>query len=268
MECSQQEWNAVNRNDYTLIQNRSLPTDLRGRKKYRSDSSVNSLSSRSGYLFGQSPLDDPTFAPPPKLRSDMEFLVTQEGKATSTLPSYDKVKHSGNIMARISLKSLFLKKWKQLFWIAYGDHDIYFFRSNSDFYEWAKNPNLTDNKRESLVKFNIDVKHDVLKPGVRCYRTKSLYKKRYGRSGLMHTFKLDLWMYYGPIIAGAFASKNRTETRCLLIIMKEMIKRERKGLTDFISDAESIHYERGSELASCSSFSTRSAPNYHSPQVY
>ena len=50
-------------------------------------------------------------------------------------------------------------------------------------------------------------------------------------------------MYYGPIIVGAFASSNRRESRSLLIILKEMIKREKNGLTDFLSDAGSIHYD-------------------------
>jgi len=77
-----------------------------------------------------------------------------------------------------------------------------------------------------------------------------------------HTFKLEQWMYYGPIIIGAFASKSRTETRCLLIVLKEMIKREKNGLTDFLSDAGSIHYDSNDHgHSSRSDFSTRSAPN-------
>lgn len=241
--------------------------DLSGRKKYRPllsrNSSESSRSSRSGHIFGQSPIDDPTFAPPPIRPFNMEVSDTTKDKSiTSNLPSYDMVKHSGNVMARISLKSLFFKKWKQVFWIAYGDHRIIFFRCKTDFNEWALNPYLTEDERWSLVKLSVDLKNDMLKPGVRCYRVSSLQKKNYGRSGLMHTFKLEQWMYYGPIIMGAFASNSRTETRCLLIVLKEMIKREKNGLTDFLSDAGSIHYDSNDHGHGVrSSFSTRSAPN-------
>lgn len=238
--------------------------DVRGRKKYRTFSSNNSsegsLSSTSGYLDGQSPLDDPMFAPPPSPPINMGIPDnTKDTPITSTLPSYSMVKHSGNILARISLKSIFLKKWRHIFWISYGDHNVLFFRSRTDFNEWATNPYLTDAERMNLVKLQIDLKNDVLQPGVRCYRATSVCKKAYGRWGLMHTFKLEQWMYYGPIIVGAFASSNRRESRSLLIILKEMIKREKNGLTDFLSDAGSIHYDDHQDGYS-SSFSTRSAP--------
>jgi len=242
---------------------------LRVRKKYHSllsqNSSACSQSTRSGYIFGQSPLDDPSFAPPPKPVFNMEVIDSTRNKTiTSTLPLYDMVKHSGNVMARISLKSLFLKKWKQMFWIAYGDHELLFFRSKTDFNEWATNPYLTNAGRMSLVKLDIDLKNDVLKPGVRCYRALSLQEKEYVRSGLMHTFKLEQWMNYGPIIIGAFASKSRKEIRSLLIVLKEMIKREKNGLSDFMSDEGSIHYDSDSQGHQFrSSFSTRSLLNFN-----
>eukprot|EP00555_Chaetoceros_dichaeta_P010106 CAMPEP_0198267266 /NCGR_PEP_ID=MMETSP1447-20131203/32276_1 /TAXON_ID=420782 /ORGANISM="Chaetoceros dichaeta, Strain CCMP1751" /LENGTH=182 /DNA_ID=CAMNT_0043957779 /DNA_START=70 /DNA_END=614 /DNA_ORIENTATION=+ len=79
------------------------PLQLKGRQKYNSSRTVASVaSSRSvasgGYQLGQSPLDDPTFAPPPDRPADESFTV--RGRNNANMPSFDKVKHSGNAMAR------------------------------------------------------------------------------------------------------------------------------------------------------------------------
>jgi len=215
------------------------PLKLNGRKKYSSSRSLASVeSSRSGasgrYPPGQSPLDDPTFAPPPDPPADESFATRDRNNHAGSnnhanMPSFDMVKHSGNVMARISLKTIVTKKWKQIFWICYGDNKIIIFRSKSDFEEWALNPNLGDLDRNKLVKLSIDFPSATA--GARGYRGTPLHEKDYGRkTGLMHTFKLEEWMYYGPVIIGAFASKNRTDAHTFLVVLRETMKRHKHDI--------------------------------------
>jgi len=221
---------------------KSLSGDpLEGRRKYHSARSVDSsASSRSGYSAGQSPLDDPTFAPPPDKPTDASYIARGRNSHTR-MPSFDMVKHSGNAMARISLKTLVMKKWKPIFWICYGDSRVVIFRSKNDFMEWATNPNLADIDREALVKLDVDFKNLTAKPGVRGYRAASLHLKDYGgKTGLMHTFKLEEWMYYGPIILGAFASKSRTDAHTFLIVLREIMKKHKQNLSGYGTPTSSV----------------------------
>jgi hypothetical protein len=69
----------------------------------------------------------------------------------------NEVTHSGQCcIARISMRTLVMKKWKRIFWITYGNDKMLFFRSQVDFEEWAMNPHLSRNQREKLVKLRID----------------------------------------------------------------------------------------------------------------
>lgn len=241
------------------------PLKLNSRRKYRPsrsvDSSGSSRSSGSGYSrTGISPLDDPTFAPAPAIPVDiLNGTHGSPGRRSLTfsMPSFDMVKHSGNAMARISLKSLVLKKWKPIFWICYGDSRIVIFRSKSDFEEWATNPNLNTIQREALVKMDVDFKDITAKPGVRGYRVASLHLKDYGgKTGLMHTFKLEEWMYYGPIILGAFASKSRTDVHTFVVILREIMKRYKQNLSGYgpgPSGATGIQYDSDKSQVSAKS---------------
>jgi len=232
---------------------------LGDRKKYQSPRSVcstdSSRSSLSGYSRGHSPLDDPTYAPAPERPKDVRRSVRPK---PYHMPSFEKVTHSGHAMARISLKSLIIKKWKPVFWICYGDSRIIFFRSKSDFMEWATNPLLNLVEREELVKMEIDFKDFAKKPGVKGYRAASLHMKDYsGRTGLLHTFKLEEWMYYGPIILGAFASKNRRDVHSLLVIMREIMKKYKQNIGGY---GYHVPSSSGAYDSDRSHQSTRSAP--------
>lgn len=238
------------------------PLKLKGRKKYTSPRSVcstdSSRSSLSGYSHGQSPLDDPTYAPAPEHPKDDRRSVRPK---PYHMPSFEKVTHSGHCMARISLKSLIIKKWRPVFWICYGDSRIIFFRSKSDFDEWATNPLLNLVEREELVKLDIDFKDFTKKPGVKGYRAASLHMKDYsGRTRLLHTFKLEEWMYYGPIILGAFASKNRRDVHSLLVIMREIMKKYKQNIGGY---GYHVPSSIGAYDSDKSHQSIRSAPQNH-----
>jgi len=237
------------------------PLKLNGRRKYRParsvDSAVSSRSNASGYSRGQSPLDDPTFAPAPDPPEDKSFVARGRNKRVG-MPSFAMVKHSGNVMARISLKSLLLKKWRPIFWICYGDSRIVIFRSKSDFEEWATNPHLTTTDRDALVKLDVNFKDISARPGLRGYRAASVHLKDYGRrSGLMHTFKLEEWMQYGPIIIGAFASKSRTDAHTFLVVLREIMKRHKQNLSNYSSATSVASSQFDSNI---SQRSTKSAP--------
>jgi len=255
---AQQQPQRPNNDGQDRVRSKSL---TEGRRRYQSDRSVTSTaSSRSGYSVGQSPLDDPTFAPPPDQPTDESYIRTARGENKNMrMPSFDMVKHSGNAMARISLKSLVMKKWKPIFWICYGDSRIVVFRSKNDFMEWATNPLLSDEDREALVKLDVDFKNLTAKPGVRGYRAASLHLKDYGgKTGLMHTFKLEEWMYYGPIILGAFASKSRTDAHTLLIVLREIMKKHKQNLSGYGTATSSVASSQYNSDASHRS--SRSAP--------
>lgn len=228
-------------------------SSLGQRRRYsssRSVTSVNSNSSRRNNIF-----DDPSFAPPPNLPSILKqnLVISKNTK----LPSFDKVTHSGYMLARTSLKSLVMKKWKQIFWITYSDNEVLIFRSKIDFEEWATNPYLTSIQREAIVKLHIDFKIGDDRNGVRCYRAFGLQSKTY-KSQVLSTFKLEQWMHYGPVIIGAFASKSPPEIRKFHVLCKEMMKRHKCGLRSYLAKEtkDDIDVQSHSSL-----YSAKSTPN-------
>lgn len=82
-------------------------------------------------------------------------------------------------MGRFSLRTIFMKKWKQTFWIMYGPHTLYFFRSYQDFLDWVSNPYLTLVQRDFIVKMKIDFMGDLLQKSVRGYQVTRPSRKSY-----------------------------------------------------------------------------------------
>jgi hypothetical protein len=173
-------------------------------------------------------LNDKTFAPPPKFSQSLEVTKSQylhiNRQVMSTLPSFGSVKHSGDCLARFSLKSMMIKKWKPTFWIAFGNHQILFFRSRSDFEEWVSNPFLKKEERDQLVKLSVDFVNDRHGKNVEGYAISRLTSKAYHRDGYMHHFKLEKWYSYGPSIAVAIGGKNENEMRNLRTVMAAMME--------------------------------------------
>lgn len=58
------------------------------------------------------------------------------------------------------------------------------------------------------------------------------YKSSYE---IRHTFKLEQWMHYGPVILGAFASSSQNEIAAFHTICKEIIRRQKCGLRHYLS---------------------------------
>merc|ERR1740124_921998 len=130
--------------------------------------SSRSYTSESSFVahYTLSPLDKPTFAPPPTHPGSMEIMpprkippllrVSNTSSSTSTnpsaLPSYSQITHSGHVSARLSPKSLIMKKWKRVFWVTYGETTVLVFRSRADFEEWVSNPYMSGKERKGLVK--------------------------------------------------------------------------------------------------------------------
>jgi len=215
-------------------------------KKRASSSSMSSarssISGRSGYA--ESVLSDKSFAPPPPFPKSislvkMQYLNTKVQEVASTLPDYSDVKHSGELLARFSLKSMLIKKWRPTFWIAFGKHQILFFRSRSDFEEWVSNPFLRMDDRNALVKLTVDFKNDLYKPGIKLYGygPTGIKTKGYSREGQMFHFKLERWYSYGPSVLAAFGGKNTYEVRALHRIIAEMVRKAEYNIKNYDSDA-------------------------------
>jgi hypothetical protein len=114
--------------------------------------------------------------------------------------------HAGYVLARISFRTVLLRKWKQTFWIQYGPTQLLFFRSYSDFGDWLNNPYHSAKAREYLVKLRVDFVSDLKKKSVMGYQVTQIRRKPYGKNVMLH-FKLERWMDYGPTIAAAFAAR-------------------------------------------------------------
>jgi len=206
-------------------------------------------------------MDDPTFAPPPEKPPSYDTRYNRSSRAvTYTTPSYDMVKHSGTVMARISIKSLILKRWKQIFWITYGEHKVVFFRNKADFDEWLSNPYLNKEERMQLIKAGVSFKNGTQAlTGIKYFRALPLKAKEYLNRGIMHTFKLEQWMHYGPVIVGAFASNSQIDAQALYMVIKHIIKTQKTG-------SKQLHKKNSSDNQSYtsigynSSYSAKSAP--------
>lgn len=176
---------------------------------------------------GKSPLDDPSFAPKPNKIAGLQnamALARNAPPGASKLPNFDLVTHSGYCLSRISFRTILIKKWKQVFWVVYGSNQVLFFRSNADFEDWASNPYLSNVQREFLVKLKIDFVEDLYQANCRGYQVTSQRLKAY-QNKMLHQFKLERWMDYGPTIAAAFASSNENEVNNLRTVFSEMMKR-------------------------------------------
>jgi hypothetical protein len=131
-------------------------TKQRARTNSLVSSSGGSKSKKSNNI-----LDDTTIAPPPEKPVAKDYTLSlfhaeADVAGPASLPDWNQIKHSGTCLARISLRTLIMKKWKQIFWISYGDHTMLFFKSRFHFEDWAMDPNLSDRQREGLVKLRVD----------------------------------------------------------------------------------------------------------------
>jgi hypothetical protein len=86
--------------------------ELTRQKIHRSDISFISANS-----VGSSPMNNSNFAPPPSPPPKRDYtasLMMSESVSTihTDLPSFERVHHSGTVLARISMRSLVTKKWK------------------------------------------------------------------------------------------------------------------------------------------------------------
>ena len=134
-----------------------------------------------------SPLDDPKFAPKPNAVHGLEnakALSQHAPPGASPLPDFEKVTHSGYVLSRISFRTILIKKWKQTFWVSYGNNQVLFFRSSSDFEDWVSNPYLSQGQRDFLVKLKVDFVEDLHKQGVRGYQCTPQRLKNYNNQML------------------------------------------------------------------------------------
>lgn len=177
-------------NDSSPRKNANTPN--RSRTSSYASSNASSYSNQSNR---KSVLDDPTFAPPPKFPQNLSVEKARffgdksdpSGKPVirSTLPSFGMVKHAGEVMGRFSMKSMIIKKWRMVYWIAYGNSQVLFFRSKTDFEEWVSNPYLKKEDRDALVKMSLDFMNDLHLPHLHGYKVTTVRKKGYNRNGML-----------------------------------------------------------------------------------
>lgn len=229
------------------------------------DVSYLSKSTGGGTERGVSVLDDPKFAPkPPAVHglANSQALAQQAPPGSSPLPDFEQVLHSGYVLSRISFRTILIKKWKQTFWIMYGRSKVLFFRSSADFEDWISNPYLSQAQRDFLVKLSIDFAGDLNKQGVRGYQVTPQRLKNYNNK-MLHQFKLERWMDYGPTIAAAFASPNERELRNLRIIFQELLKRIPQNTAAAPRPASTFQYSQSSDQGQAAYGSPRNAQSMY-----
>jgi hypothetical protein len=213
---------------------KSNPPPALGNDFRRSPSNHSTTSNRSGASRNgraTSILNGVSIAPPPK--RPMNLPPQEGGASTRNLPNFDLIKHSGQCLGRLSVKSMLTKKWRQIFWISYKDHQIVFFRSKGDFEEWVSNPYLTPEARDELVKLHIDFKNHKNIENVMGYKVSPTSCKTYsGVSGFIYQFKVDKWYSYGPSVSAAIGSKTESEVSALRRIMFAMMELYPQNVND------------------------------------
>jgi hypothetical protein len=175
-------------------------------------------------------LNDPSFAPAPEIPEKLEnsrVLAKDAPSNASALPNWKSITHSGFILARISARSKIMKKWKECFWITFGESKVLLFRSKSDFDEWVSNPYLTQRQRNSLVKSSIDFiddyDNDIHMLGYQVSENRMKYYNH--QVEFLHQFKLEKRMVFGTLIAVAFASTEKSEASSLNAILRELARK-------------------------------------------
>ena len=208
-------------------------------------------------------LEDVTFAPPPPLPRSLEILrseIQHNRQLLSRLPSFERITHSGTCLARFSLKSMLMKKWKPAFWITMGESKVIFFRSKEDFEECFTNPYLRDDQREKLVKFSCDFVEDLDMNHFNGYRITRQSTKVYSRDGMVHQFKLEKWYSYGPNVSAAIGGKSEHEVGSLRSIMTEMINLSPQTVLGDPREDLSSHYDSdGGQSFNSARYSTYSS---------
>jgi hypothetical protein len=219
-------------------------------------------------------LTDKNIAPPPKVPQSLQAIRSRVHPAElATLPPFDLVQHSGECLARLSLKSIIIKKWRPTFWISFGDSQLLFFRSKNDFEEWISNPYLKEEQRTKLIKFSIDFANDVYQGIVQGYSVSTLSAKEYSRDGYMYHFKLEKWDQYGPSIHIAMGGKSEHEVRNLRSIMKAMIEVSSPQDLNYIpsggvGEASSYHSDYSTASGGGASSSVHSTRSHGSATYY
>lgn len=195
--------------------------------------------------------------PSPHVNKYSQTLVATAPSNSAPLPNSAKVMKSGFVLARISFRTILLKKWKQSYWVQYGDHTMLWFRSHSDFDDWLNNPYHTQQQRNFLIKLAVNFVHDLYKPNVRGYQVTQARKKTY-KNQILKQFKLERWMDYGPTIAAAFASSDPKEVDELRQAIVECMRNTPVG--DGIRATGAVRQDNGLQNDNSNENNNRAAP--------
>jgi hypothetical protein len=209
-------------------QSQIQPYDMAPEPAYNQDPNLDSNAAGNAMVAYQQNEMIPHQAEPPQplpehVNKYSQVLAAVAPPDAAPLPQGDKVIKSGYVLARISFRTIMLKKWKQTYWVMYGPHTMVWFRNYADFDDWLNNPYLTQQQRNYLIKLAVNFVHDLYKPNVRGYQVTQARSKQYGNK-ILKQFKLERWMDFGPTIAAAFASTDPKEVDELRLALVECMR--------------------------------------------
>ena len=86
-------------------------------------------------------------------------------------------------MTRTSLTSILLKQWQKSWWVQCGRTKFLVFRSKDKFIEWNDRIDISEKKRNQLVRFKVDFEKEMKKINVRGFKLTSIKQKNYSKGG-------------------------------------------------------------------------------------
>jgi len=109
-------------------------------------------------------------------------------------------RNHGQCLARASLRTLLVKRWKPCFWIFDKPNVLLVFRERFHYLDYHANPYLDDTEREYTVKKRI-----VLSPNHMC---SPVTQKNYGLASkrVLYHFKVEEQKDYGPAVLIKFGA--------------------------------------------------------------
>mmetsp|Transcript_33468 Transcript_33468/g.49232 ORF Transcript_33468/g.49232 Transcript_33468/m.49232 type:complete len:265 (+) Transcript_33468:66-860(+) len=145
------------------------------------------------------------------LRYSLMLAETAPDNA-SPLPNADDILACGFVLARLSVRTIMMKKWKQTYWVQYGPTSLLIFRSVIDCEDWLTNPYHTQKMRDFLVKGRFDFSGGSGKLNGLKYLVTQTKTKSQGRLDNMSQFKLERIKEFGAaIVVAVFASQIEKE---------------------------------------------------------
>lgn len=144
-------------------------------------------------------------------KQESKFGITKN-ISTGTNDHEVQLPTQGEILARISTRSMFVKDWQAVFWVI-DNENLCLYRNKTDF---------EHNPRGSQAKKVVPMKHNL--------RVLKVKAKDYKGKGILYNFMLEEIFDFGPTNLVKFASNDRKAAHLFWEVLKAKIMMKRKAI--------------------------------------